>query len=294
LSTNMEMRGLRGAWVSIGAYLILSAIKLVIGYLYLSRALMADGINNTTDIIASVAVLIGIRLSHKPADTDHPYGHYRAETIASLITSFIMAVAGIQILYQNVRSIYLGNDSSPDMLTAWVALLCAAVMFSVYKYNEKLANRLNSLALKSAAADNRSDALVSIGAAIGIFGAQLGWRWLDPTAAILVGLIILKTAWDIFRESSHALSDGFDRSELDTIRATILKTSGVKGIKDIKARTYGSKVIVDLTVFVDANLSILQGHRICDDIERSVFKKHNVMNAHIHIEPYLKNAAGKT
>ncbi|GIP22674.1 cation diffusion facilitator family transporter [Paenibacillus sp. J22TS3] len=282
--------GEKGAWLSIVAYIALSGIKVTVGYLYSSEALFADGINNMTDIVASIAVLVGLRISQKPPDEDHPYGHFRAETVASLIASFIMAAVGIQVLIQTIQSLWHGKESSPDIVTAWVALFSAACMALVYLYNHKLAKKVNSLALMSAAADNRSDALVSIGAAIGIFGTQFGLPWLDPVGAIIVGLIICKTAWGIFKEATHSLTDGFDRSKLLSLTETIEKTKGVKSVKDIKARFYGSKVIVDLVVLVDENLSLVEGHQISDEIERSMTKKHNIMNVHVHVEPYQENS----
>lgn len=278
-------QGEKGAWVSIGAYLLLSALKLGIGYWFISGALVADGFNNLTDIVASVAVLIGLRISQKPPDKDHPYGHFRAETIAALIASFIMASVGIQVLISAVRSLFAAEHHTPSIVAAWVALFAAAAMFGVYFFNSRLANKINNQALHAAAKDNLSDALVSIGAAVGIFGAQFGMPWLDPVAALVVGVIICKTAWDIFYSSTHALTDGFDEKELSALRKTIAKTQGVQSIKDIKARIHGSKVLLDVIVQVDPQLSLIESHRISDEIEQRMGRKHNIMNVHVHVEP---------
>lgn len=277
--------GEKGAWVSIAAYIALSALKLAIGYMFVSGALVADGYNNLTDIVASVAVLVGLRISQKPPDKDHPYGHFRAETIAALIASFIMATVGIQVLITAVRSLIASEHTTPNMITAWVALFSAICMGAVYWYNSRLARKINNQALMAAAKDNLSDALVSIGAAVGIVGSQFGMPWLDPVAALLVGLIICKTAWGIFYSSTHALTDGFDEKELTTLRATIAKTKGVIAIKDIKARVHGSNVLVDVIVLVDPELSLIESHRICDEIERRMGRKHNIMGVHVHVEP---------
>nr|WP_168123626.1 cation diffusion facilitator family transporter [Paenibacillus sp. HB172176] len=279
-------QGEKGAWVSIGAYLILSAVKLGIGYWFASGALVADGYNNLTDIVASLAVLIGLRISQKPPDKDHPYGHFRAETIAALIASFIMASVGLQVLIGAVQSLMKADYETPGLATAWVALAAAACMGFVYLYNSRLARRINNQALMAAAKDNLSDALVSVGAAVGIIGSQFGMPWLDPVAAFVVGLIICKTAWDIFYSSTHALTDGFDEKELKSLRATIANTKGVHAIKDIKARVHGSNVLVDVIVLVDPQLSLIESHRICDEIERMMDKKHNIMGVHVHVEPH--------
>jgi cation diffusion facilitator family transporter len=279
-------QGEKGALVSIGAYIGLSAIKLGAGYWFASGALVADGFNNLTDIVASAAVLIGLRISQKPPDKDHPYGHFRAETIAALIASFIMATVGLQVIINTVRSLFSSEQTVPSLNSAWVALFAAVCMGAVYLYNRRLANRINNQALHAAAKDNLSDALVSIGAAVGIIGAQFGLPWLDPVAALAVGAIICKTAWDIFYSSTHALTDGFDANELMTLRSTIERTKGVKSIKDIKARVHGSNVLIDVIVQVDSGLSLIESHRISDEIEQQMEGKHNIMSVHVHVEPH--------
>lgn len=286
-------QGEKGALVSIGAYIGLSAIKLGAGYWFASGALVADGFNNLTDIIASVAVLIGLRISQKPPDKDHPYGHFRAETIAALIASFIMATVGLQVIINTVRSLFSGEQTVPSLTSAWVALFAAACMGAVYLYNRRLANRINNQALHAAAKDNLSDTLVSIGAAVGIIGAQFGLPWLDPVAALAVGVIICKTAWDIFYSSTHALTDGFDANELMTLRSTIERTKGVKSIKDIKARVHGSNVLIDVIVMVDPGLTLIESHRISDEIERRMEGKPNIMNVHVHVEPLEEASSGQ-
>jgi cation diffusion facilitator family transporter len=279
-------QGEKGAWVSILAYIFLSAFKISMGYVTGSEALTADGINNTTDIIVSLAVLIGLRISRKPPDEDHPYGHMRAETIASLVASFIMFAAGIQVIIQSARSFMAGDLEAPNLLAAWIALFSAVCMWGVYKYNSRLARRINNQSLMAAAKDNLSDAFVSIGAAVGIFGARLGFPILDAVAALLVGVVICKTAWDIFSEASHALTDGFDDEKLRTYQETVKETPGVKGIRDIRARVHGSQVLLDVVVEVSAELSVEQSHSISDEIERRMQKKHKIGNVHVHIEPY--------
>lgn len=278
-------KGERGAWVSIAAYLVLSALKLISGYIFASSVLLADGFNNLTDIVASVAVLIGLRISQKPPDSDHAYGHFRAETVAALIASFIMAVVGIQVLVQAATSLFEGGKETPDLWSAAIAGGCALVMLGVYQYNARLARQINNQALMAAAKDNLSDALVSVGAVVGIVGSQFGLPWLDTVAAFLVGLLICRTAWGIFRECTHSLTDGFDEDRLQNFRTTIAKTPGVEGIKDMKARIHGNHVLVDVVIEVDPRLSLIESHEISDSIEERMVRKHNIMNIHVHVEP---------
>jgi cation diffusion facilitator family transporter len=279
-------QGEKGAWVSIAAYILLSVFKISMGYFTGSKALTADGINNTTDIIVSLAVLIGLRISRKPPDHDHPYGHMRAETIASLVASFIMFAAGIQVIIQSAKSFMDGGQQAPDMLAAWIAIISAVFMWGVYMYNIRLARRINNQSLMAAAYDNRSDAFVSIGAAVGIIGSRFGYPILDAIAAFAVGLIIIKTAWDIFSDATHALTDGFDDQRLKVFQETVRETPGVKSIKDIRARVHGSSVLLDVVVEVSADLSVEQSHHISDDIERRMNKQHSIGNVHVHVEPY--------
>lgn len=277
--------GERGAIISILAYLFLSALKLMIGYTANSEALKADGLNNATDIVASIAVLIGLRLSQKPADQDHPYGHWKAETVASLVASFIMMAVGLQVLYGAVMSVFEGKQESPDLLSAWTGIFCAAIMYFVYRYNKKLGEKIKSQAVIAAAKDNLSDALVSIGIAIGIIGSQFSLPWLDPLAAVVVGFLICKTAWDIFREASHHLTDGFDEQEIQAFKETTLSLYGVKGVKEIKARNYGNNTVVDIVILVNSNLDIRDAHDISTKVENILMNKHDVYNVHVHVEP---------
>ncbi|WP_226037995.1 cation diffusion facilitator family transporter [Aquibacillus saliphilus] len=278
-------KGEKGAWISIVSYLLLAAIKIIVATIGGSEALRADGLNNTTDVIASIAVLIGLRISRKPPDKDHHYGHFRAETIASLIAAFIMITVGLQVIYGTFESIINNNYSQPDMITAWTALFAAIIMFFVYRYNLKLSKEVKSTSLYAAAQDNRSDALVSIGAFIGIVGANYGLFWLDPVAGFIVGLIICKTAWEIFRDATHTLTDGFDEQKLEQIKTSIAKVPEVEVVKDVKARLHGNQALVEVTIFVDPELTVQESHDITERIEALLNQEHDIPHAHIHIEP---------
>ncbi|KAB7665031.1 cation diffusion facilitator family transporter [Bacillus sp. B1-b2] len=277
--------GERGAIISIIAYLALSILKLLVGYWSDSAALKADGWNNTTDIVASIAVLIGLRLAQRPPDNDHKYGHWKSEGIASMLASFIMMVVGLQVLYGAGSSLIKGSSESPDIVAAFVGLFSALVMYFVYRYNKKLALKIKSSAVMSAAKDNISDAWVSIGAAIGIFGSQLNMPWLDPITAFIVGVLICKTAFEIFKQATHELSDGFDEAKLALYKKVILNVDGVKGIKEIKGRYYGNNEVVDVEVLVHSSLNITKAHDIADSIERTLIQHYGVYDVHIHVEP---------
>ncbi|GAF11680.1 cobalt-zinc-cadmium resistance protein [Bacillus sp. JCM 19045] len=277
--------GERGALLSLVTYMILAALKLTIGIYAGSIALRADGFNNVTDIVVSIAVLIGLRVSQKPPDKDHPYGHWKAESIAALIASFIIMVVGIQVLIDAISSFYTGNYHAPDPIAAWVGGFGFVVMIFVYLYNRKLAKKINSQAIDSVAKDNLSDALVSLGATLGIIGAQFGIAWLDPVLAIIVGLIICHTAWGIFRNSSHSLTDGVSESELEQIEATTEQIEQVLSVKRVKARYYGNNLIVDLVIELDQTISFTEAHNISTLVENQVKQEHQALDVHVHVEP---------
>ena len=277
--------GEKGAWLSIWTYLILSAVKLIAGFLGSSEALKADGLNNTTDIIASIAILVGLRISQKPPDEDHQYGHMRAETVASLVAAFIMAFVGFQILINAGKSILNPIKTSPSILTAIIAILSALIMYLVYRYNLKLSQRIGSQAVRAAAYDNRSDALVSVGTAIGIGGAVLGLPIIDAITAFVIGILVIYTAWKILYPSVHALTDGFDESEVETLSVLVCRVEGVVSLKEFKGRMHGNLMLVDLTVTVNPMLNVIESHRITEEIERKIgaHTPHSIIL--VHIEP---------
>lgn len=282
-------QGEKGAWLSIAAYIFLAALKLIVGYIGASKALQADGLNNSTDVVASVAILIGLKIARKPPDEDHHYGHFRAETIASLIAAFIMISVGFQVLLEAGRSLFSQEEAVPDMLTAWTAVFSAGIMYAVYRYNLHLAKKIKSQSIMAAAQDNRSDALVSIGAFVGIVGSQLGISWLDTLTAFIVGLIIIKTAWDIFKQATHALTDGVDQELIAEVQKTIAAVAGVQQVCSVKARMHGNATLVDITVTVDPRLNVVDSHLITEQIEDILLEEYNVHYAIVHIEPGVEN-----
>lgn len=278
--------GEKGAKLSIIVYIILSVFKLTVAYMTNSAALKADGLNNVTDIIASIAVLVGLRISQRPPDKDHKYGHWKSEAIASLIAAFIMFAVGAEVIIGAFSSLVNQTSEAPNAIAGYVALLAAAIMFVVSTYNQKLAKSIDSKSLYAVAMDNRSDALVSIGAAIGIFGSQLGLPWLDTVTAVIVGCLIVKTAWEIFRDSTHQLTDGFDEDKIEEYENAIHAIEGVKEIKEIKGRLYGNNIVVDVIICVEGTMDINLAHDLATLVEKELIENHHVYDVHVHVEPH--------
>ena len=276
----------KGAVISILAYILIAVLKLTVGVWADSSALRADGLNNFTDIIASLAVLIGLRLARRPADDDHRYGHWKVETVASMVTSFIMVVVGGQVLISSIKAFLNHTTTSPDPIAAYVGVFSAVLMLGVYLYNRNLAKRVNSQALLAAAKDNLSDAYTSIGTAIAILAASFNWHWLDNGAALVVGLIIIKTGLEVFSESAFSLSDGFSEEEIETYRKDILAIPGIIDVADIRGRTYGANIFLDVVVLMDGDMTVEESHDITEQIEIMLSIKYKVFDTDVHVEPY--------
>lgn len=274
----------RGAYLSLIVYIILSIVKYVTGFVFNSAAVRADALNNMTDIIVSLAVIIGLKISIKPADRNHPYGHLKSENISSLLVSFVIMFVGIQVVIQNAPRLFKEDDVVPNAITIIVSLISGLVMLIVFAVNQRLAKRTKSSSLNSAAKDNLSDSLVSIGTAIGLIFTQIGFPIVDIILATLLGLLIVYTGFGIFKEAIFMLSDGFNETELEAYRNDILEVDEVQGVKSIKGRYHGSSVFIDVTIVVDANLSLVEAHQICDNVEHHLHKK-GISSVYVHPEP---------
>lgn len=260
----------KGVWLSIYAYIFISSLKLVFGYIGESAALKADGLNNVTDVFSSFCVLIGLKFAQKPADGNHPYGHFRAETVSSLFAAFVMLFIGLQVLASAISQLFAPPVEAPSIATAYISLLCSLLMFIVYRFNLKLARKTKSLSLKSAAFDNLSDALVSIGTTIGILGAIYGFPLLDMLTALLIGLIVLKTGLDIAFEAVNTLIDGFDAKLLKQLKFSLEQLREVRSISSIKGRMHANIAVIDVKATVRAELTIQQSSSVIYKIQRAI------------------------
>lgn len=279
----------RGIYLSIVTYVIISTAKLLVGYSFDSDAVFADGLNNFTDSFASIALLVGMILSQRPADQNHRYGHYKIETITTLIMSFVIFYIGITVTIDSTTALINQAYAAPTPINAVVGLSSGVIMSGVYWYNNRLGSKLNSPSLKASAKDNLSDALTSFATALSVFLSRTGILWLDGAMAIVVGLIIIKSGYDIFKESAFSLSDGFPQEDLDNYRKIVLMVPGVRAVSDIRGRNYGANVYIDITILVDPEISVQAGHAITEKVESALQKTEDVTAIDVHIEPYQEN-----
>ena len=287
-NTNQQIAR-RGIYLSIVTYVIISTAKLLVGSNFDSDAVFADGLNNFTDSFASIALLVGMILSQRPADQNHRYGHYKIETITTLIMSFVILYIGITVTIDSTTALINQAYAAPTPINAVVGLSSGVIMSGVYWYNNRLGNKLNSPSLKASAKDNLSDALTSFATALSVVLSRTGILWLDGAMAIVVGLIIIKSGYDIFKESAFSLSDGFPQEDLDNYRKIVLMVPGVRAVSDIRGRNYGANVYIDITILVDPEISVQAGHAITEKVESALQKTEDVTAIDVHVEPYQEN-----
>ncbi|WP_392450074.1 cation diffusion facilitator family transporter [Staphylococcus massiliensis] len=274
----------KGAYLSLVVYIILSIIKYIVGYIYSSAAIRADSFNNITDILVSIAVLVGLKISIKPPDSNHPYGHLKSENISALLVSFIIMFVGLEVLITNGANVFAKKYETPNPLTIYVSLASGLVMIGIYLYNRQLAEKTKSSSLSSAAKDNLSDGLVSIGTAVGLIFTQFGLPIVDTILACILGLLIMYTGYGIFRVAIFTLSDGFNEKDLDEYKHEVLSVEGVCSVPSVKGRYHGSNVFLDVVITVDPNMTITEAHRICDNVECHM-NEQGIVSLYVHAEP---------
>jgi cation diffusion facilitator family transporter len=287
-SSNPYAASQRGVWVGLITYIVLTVAKLSVGWWSGSRALIADGVNNLTDIIGTCTALIGLRMAVRPADEDHRYGHAKAETVATLVVASIMGMVGLDVARGAAVAIFQRDLSVPNPASMWVGALSTVVMLCVYVYNLRLSRKTGSKALEATAYDHLSDAFTSAATIVGVLGAQMGWPWLDPLAGIVVAAVIIRTAYHIGIEAAHTLMDGFDTKVLRDLRDRVTGVKGVVRVRDLRARQLGNKVAVDVTISVRRNASLVEAHEISDRVEASLLGFMDCECVWVHVEPSSK------
>lgn len=280
------------AWVGIIGNIVLAIVKGIIGWLANSKALLADAANSASDVVGSVAVLIGIRAAESPPDKDHPYGHGKAESIVSIIVSVLLFFVGFEIARSAINSFYEPIEV-PNIIAIYAVIFSIVVKELLFRYKYRLGKKYRSEALITDAWHHRSDvfssfaALLGIGAAI--VGDHIGIEWLayaDPIAGLFVSILIFKMTWDLGKQSIHNALDHVLHDE-DTVemRKTVLDVAGVLKIDEFLAREHGHYVIIDLKIAVDPTITVKQGHAIGKSVKEQLVKINHVHDVRVHINP---------
>jgi cation diffusion facilitator family transporter len=280
----------RSTWVSVGVNLLLTVLQITAGIVSKSQGLIADGIHSLSDLVADFVVLFANHYSQKAADEDHPYGHQRYETAASLVLGLLLLSVGVGMLISAVEKV-----QNPDsirqvhVLALYVAAGALLAKELLFRYMLSVAKKVKSSMLVANAWHARSDAASSLVVGVGIAGNLMGYTILDPVAALIVGLMVTKMGWQFGWDALHDLMDrAADQTEMAAIQATLLETPGVKNVHDIKSRKMGDMIVVDAHIEVDPNISVEEGHDIAVVARQRVMRRHRVLNLMTHIDPWQK------
>ncbi len=276
--------------VSLVGNILLSVFKLIAGLVASSSAMVSDAVHSASDVFSTIIVMIGVKVSSKEADDDHPYGHERFEAIASGLLSMVLAVIGFEIGKKGVMTLISGEYESlsvPGVLALVAALVSIVVKEAMFWYTKANAKKIRSTALMADAWHHRSDALSSVGALIGIAFAIYGWPVMDSVASIVICLFILKAAIDIYKESLNRLVDkSADPELMNSIRTEILSVEGVEGVDDLKTRLFGNRMFVDVEIAVKGTLTLEESHEIAEAVHlriEEVFP--DTKHCMVHVNP---------
>jgi cation diffusion facilitator family transporter len=277
----------KSTWVSVVVNVILSATQITVGIFAKSQALIADGVHSLSDLISDFVVLFASHHSQKDADHDHPYGHQRFETAASMVVGGLLLVVALGMLwtaFEKLKDPHMIAEVHSSAL--WVAAIALVAKETLFRYMLRIAKAVKSRMLVANAWHARSDAASSLVVAVGIIGNLLGYPILDPIAALIVGLMVGKMGWDFGSDAFHDLMDrSANDKEVQAITETLLQTPGVLGVHDVRTRKMGDMILVDAHIEVNAFLTVETGHDIGLAARQAVMQRHRVLDLLTHIDP---------
>lgn len=276
--------------VTIIMNVILSLLKLLAGIVANSGAMISDAIHSASDVFSTIIVIVGVKISAKNSDDKHQYGHERMECVASIILAIILAGTGVIIGITGINEITQGNYGElkiPGALALVAAVVSIVVKEWMYWYTRGYAKKLNSGALMADAWHHRSDALSSVGAFIGIFGARLGFPVLDPVASVVICFFILKASIDIFKDAMDKMVDkSCDEEIIAKMKEIILNQEGVLGLDEIRTRLFGAKIYVDIEILADAKQSLKDTHEVAEKVHDAIEQNFAIVkHCMVHVNP---------
>ena len=285
--------GVRVSMVSILVNVLLTAFKLFAGVVAHSGALLSDAVHSASDIVSTVVVIIGLRLSSKQSDDEHPYGHERIECVAAIGLSGLLLLTGLSIGIGGVRTILGGLSGTfvvPGKLALAAALISIGTKEWLYQYTKRAAKKTGSSSLMADAWHHRSDAISSIGALIGIGFSIAGYPIMDSIACILISLLIVKVSFDIAREAINQMLDSSCPREIENALAGLAGSeSGVMRVDSLKTRRFGSRYYVDIETSVDGPQPVKEGHDIASRVHHRVEREFpGVKHCMVHVNPYAE------
>ncbi len=280
---------MRVSLLAIVLNLSLSAMKFIVGALAHSSAMLSDAVHSASDVLSTVVVIVGIRAAGKQSDREHPYGHERYECVASILLAVFLALVGVGIGISGIQTISSGMDTLavPGMAALIAAGISIAVKEWMFHFTRRRAKQINSGALMADAWHHRSDSLSSIGAFVGILGARLGVKVLEPIACIAIAALIVWAAWQILKDAIDKMVDRAGPEELTKrIDHVIRQQQGVERVDDIKTRLFAARLYVDVEIAADGRLPLAEAHGIAEAVEDAVectFPE--VKHCMVHVNP---------
>jgi cation diffusion facilitator family transporter len=280
----------RSTWVSVGINLVLTTVQILVGIFAKSQGLIADGIHSLSDLVADFVVLFAGHHAKKDADEDHPYGHQRFETAASLALGGLLMAVGIGMLWSAYHKLAAPETvQTVHVVALWVAGGALIAKETLFRYMLAVAKRVKSSMLVANAWHARSDAASSLVVGLGIVGNLAGYPILDPIAALIVGFMVSKMGWEFGWDALHDLMDrAVDEQEVAAIRQTLLDTPGVSDVHDVHTRKMGDMIVVDAHIEVDASITVEAGHDIAVLARQRVLQRHRVLNLMTHVDPWKR------
>ncbi len=288
---------LRVSFLNIVLNCLLAVVKLIVGALCGSGALVSDGIHSVTDVVSTVVVAIGIKLSERSSDGKHPYGHERMECVAAVLLSVLIGITGVGIAFTGIRhALEAGStvDSSPGRWAVTVAVASVVIKEIMFRYTRRAARMCGSGALLADAWHLRSDALASVGSVVGVIGAYFGLPMLDSIASVVIGLFVLKAAVEIFVDAMRKMTDRACEEELqEEMVRFVTAYPAVVDVLEIKTRLFGNRVLAEITVAVEETLSCREAFEVAQTIEQTVCECfETVKHCAVHIHPVCVQVSG--
>lgn len=285
-----EKAAMRVSVISIAANVVLSAFKLLAGLIAGSGAMISDAVHSASDVFSTFIVIIGVKISGKASDREHPYGHERMECAAAIVLSTILCVTGLGIGYKALTDIFSDQYSgleAPGRLALWAAVISIIVKEAMYRYTRIVALRIDSGVLMADAWHHRSDALSSIGAFIGILGARMGFAALDPVASLVICVLIGKEAVRIFKDAIDKMVDkACDDETEEKLRLNALSQPGVISVDLLRTRVFGNRIYIDIEISADGNMTLSEAHRIAERVHDSIEQNFSrVKHIMVHVNP---------
>lgn len=289
MENEFEKTAIRVSLVSVIWNIILSVFKLIAGLVAHSGAMISDAVHSASDVFSSIVVMVGVRISGKESDKNHPYGHERMECVAAIVLATVLAVTGLGIGCSAIVSLNRGDYAAkmPGILALVAAVVSILVKEAMFWYTRHYAKQIDSSAVMADAWHHRSDALSSVGALIGIGGARLGFPIMEPVASVVICVFIEKAAFDIFVDAINKMVDrACDEQTQKAIKKCALGIDGVERVDLLKTRIFGNKVYVEMEIGADENLSLKESHAIAQKVHDSIEKGWpKVKHILIHVNP---------